>query len=142
MVPQLRCPTKGFNVSTPFGAKGERWKSFHTGVDFPCPLGTPVMSAWVGIISKAHNAGDGFGFYVRLEHWWRGVGFRTYYAHLSDCSVKPGQEVDIGKPIGLSGDSGNVTGPHLHFGVKVYDLATEEWKWIEPKFFTEEPKNE
>ena len=146
MIPQLRIPTTGFKISKPFGTKGKFWKTgFHTGVDFPTPTGTPVKAAWGGIISRAHNAGDGFGLYVRQDCFWRGCSFRVYYAHLYRVFVKPGDEVAIGDLLAESGASGNVVasspdsdGSHLHMELRVFDDAKKEWVRTEPKFFDEE----
>ena len=117
-------------ITKEFGAKGHLWlRGWHTGCDFACAEGTPVLSAWDGIVSKSHNVQDEFGLYIRLDHFWHGLHFRTYYAHLLESLVKVGQEISIHDLIGKSGASGNATGPHLHFGVKVFN------EWVKPIFF-------
>ena len=138
--PQLKKPVEGFAISTSFGRSGGNWKSgFHKGVDYPCPTGTIVKAAWDGVVSWAGDGKDGFGLYIKIEHNWKEVAFRTYYAHLSETKVAPGQEVKIGEPIGLSGHSGNVVasnpasdGSHLHFEMRVGKES------VCPKFYDQE----
>ena len=95
----------------PFSGEG----SMHTGVDISAPTGTQVHVAADGIVSHAEFMG-GYGRLVVVEH---GNGMRTYYAHLSRFDVVPGQEVRRGEVIALSGASGKVTSPHLHFEVRL-----------------------
>lgn len=129
--PQFGWPVdKVVPLSKDYGVKGKLWKrGYHTGVDFACAEGNPVMAAWDGIVSKAHNVQDEFGLYIRIDHFWKGLHFKTYYAHLLDVCVKVGQEVGIHDLIGHTGNSGNSSGPHLHFGVKVFN------EWVRPTFF-------
>ena len=95
---------------------------FHTGIDLAVPLGTPVFAAADGVVLLAGPMTDqngdlvGYGNYVILQH---GNGLRTLYAHLMIWAVKPGDSVKRGQLIGLVGSSGNSTGPHTHFEVRV-----------------------
>jgi len=108
-------PITGGSVGTPYGAKGKMWQSgSHTGDDYPCPIGTPVVAAMDGIVFN-DNPGDEYGKTVQIDH---GNGFQTLYGHLSEVSVAVGANVKRGQVIGRSGDTGNVTGPHLHFEVR------------------------
>ncbi|MEQ1885228.1 MAG: M23 family metallopeptidase [Bryobacteraceae bacterium] len=95
----------------PFSGEG----SMHTGVDISAPMGTQVQAAADGIVTHAEFMG-GYGRLVVIEH---GNGMRTYYAHLSRFDVVPGQEIRRGEILGLSGASGRVTSPHLHFEVRI-----------------------
>jgi murein DD-endopeptidase MepM/ murein hydrolase activator NlpD len=95
----------------PFSGEG----AMHTGVDISAPMGTQVHAAADGIVSHAGFMG-GYGRLVVIEH---GKGMRTYYAHLSRFDVVPGQEIRRGEIVGLSGASGKVTSPHLHFEVRL-----------------------
>ena len=91
---------------TSFGLAG------HDGVDFALPIGTPVYAADSG---KVILAGPGaYGTTIVLLHPWG----QSYYGHLSSVSVSLNQEVTKGELIGYSGETGFVTGPHLHFGIR------------------------
>lgn len=83
----------------------------HGGTDFAVPLNTPVVAALPGV-ARIRSDPDGFGTYVVVDH---GGGRETYYAHLSAATVQDGQRVAQGERLGLSGSSGNSSGPHLHF---------------------------
>jgi murein DD-endopeptidase MepM/ murein hydrolase activator NlpD len=108
-------PITGGSVGTAYGAKGKLWQSgTHTGDDYPCPIGTPVVAAMDGTVFN-DNPGDEYGKTVQIDH---GNGFQTLYGHLSEVSVAVGATVKRGQVIGRSGDTGNVTGPHLHFEVR------------------------
>ena len=108
-------PITGGSVGTPYGAQGSMWRSgSHTGDDYPCPVGTPVVAAMDGTVFN-DNPGDEYGKTVQIDH---GNGFQTLYGHLSEVSVAVGATVKRGQVIGRSGDTGNVTGPHLHFEVR------------------------
>lgn len=87
--------------------------SFHTGIDYGCPLGTAIMASEAGVIRYAAFDQTGYGYCVIIEH---DVNHATLYAHL--CSIRfgsIGRKVQQGEVIGYSGNSGNSTGPHLHF---------------------------
>lgn len=77
--------------------------------------GTPVYAVGSGVVHVT-TCGDGFGNQVLVRHR---DGYFTQYAHLSRIDVRRGQRVDAGQRLGLSGASGNVTGPHLHFEVRI-----------------------
>ena len=100
-------------VASPISSNyGKRRRRMHYGVDMGCPVGTPIVAAFDGIVrcSKA-NAG-GYGNLVVLRHH---NGLETYYAHLSKRLVNPGQLISIGDTIGLAGNTGRSYGSHLHF---------------------------
>ena len=88
--------------------------AFHPGVDIPAPVGTPVRVAGDGVVIRAEWAGA-YGRLVAVDH---GGGITTLYGHLSRIDVIAGEEVRRGQIIGLSGQSGRVTGPHLHYEVR------------------------
>jgi murein DD-endopeptidase MepM/ murein hydrolase activator NlpD len=83
----------------------------HAGIDFVVPVGTPVTTAGPGTVVTA-GPGGAYGNQVVIRHE---DGVYTQYAHLSRVSVKAGQTLAGGAQIGLSGATGNVSGPHLHF---------------------------
>ena len=102
-----------------FGPRGNR---FHTGIDYPGPTGTPVVAAASGRVTFAGFSVGGWGNLVTVAH---GGGTRTMYAHLSRVGVRVGQFVQPGQRIGRIGTSGNSTGPHLHFEVRVRGAAVD-----------------
>jgi murein DD-endopeptidase MepM/ murein hydrolase activator NlpD len=102
-----------------FGPRGNR---FHTGIDFPAPSGTPVAAAGAGIITYAGHLKGGWGLVVTIAH---GSGVRTMYAHLSRVDVKVGDSVPVGARVGLVGATGQATGPHLHFEVRLRGAAID-----------------
>lgn len=111
-------PVDSTAVSASYGQKGSVWSAgYHKGTDYPVPIGTPVYAAAAGTVSKAHHGSGShsFGIYVAIEH---PNSYTTIYAHLSQTLVKPGDAVVKGQLIGKSGDTGHVTGPHLHFEVR------------------------
>jgi len=95
-----------------FGPRGDRW---HSGIDLPAPMGTPVYAARAGEVVWAgwHGA---YGFLVAVAH---GHGERSMYAHLSRIDVRVGVRIGRGLRVGLVGATGDATGPHLHFEVRV-----------------------
>jgi peptidoglycan hydrolase-like protein with peptidoglycan-binding domain len=113
----LRWPVAG-PVGDRFGPRGDR---FHAGVDLAEPMGAPVAAAaagwvvWVGVRV-------GWGLVVTLAH---ADGVRTMYAHLSGSRVQLGQHVAAGATIGLVGSTGDATGPHLHFEVRLRGAAVD-----------------
>lgn len=107
---------------------GPRWGVLHAGIDFAMPAGTPVRAAYDGTVTKASDAGDGYGISVVVDH---GNGYLTHYAHLSTAKVGLGAHVAAGDTIGLEGSTGDSTGPHLHFEVHQGQL----WNQIDPAPF-------
>jgi hypothetical protein len=107
-------PIMGGVVGAKYGDTGKMWKGTHTGDDYPCPVGTPVVAALDGTVFN-DNPGQAYGKTVQIDH---GNGYQTLYGHLSEVSVSVGQTVKRGQIIGKSGDTGNVSGPHLHFEVR------------------------
>lgn len=106
-------------VSQPFGVNPERYARFglagHNGVDFAVPVGTPVHAVDDGEVVETLIDPDGYGVYVKLHHVWG----HSLYAHLHSWAVLQGAKVRRGQLVGTSGNSGNSTGPHLHFGLRV-----------------------
>ncbi|MET9803631.1 LysM peptidoglycan-binding domain-containing M23 family metallopeptidase [Streptomyces sp. NPDC006368] len=102
-------------VSTPYRASGSMWSSgYHTGVDFTASSGTSVKAVGPGTVVSAGWSGS-YGNEVVIKH---ADGNYSQYAHLSSLSVSSGQSVSGGQQIGLSGSTGNSTGPHLHFEIR------------------------
>ncbi|MFD7627478.1 peptidoglycan DD-metalloendopeptidase family protein [Streptomyces sp. NPDC059851] len=102
-------------VSTHYRTAGAMWSSgYHTGVDFIASSGTTVKAVGAGTVVSA-GWGGSYGNEVVIRHE---DGKYSQYAHLSQLSVSVGQSVSGGQTIGLSGSTGNSTGPHLHFEVR------------------------
>ncbi|MFJ9928603.1 Murein DD-endopeptidase MepM and murein hydrolase activator NlpD, contain LysM domain [Streptomyces misionensis] len=99
-------------VSTGYEASSSLWSSgSHTGIDFHAATGTPVHAVGVGtVVSTGWGGAYGNQIVIRMAD-----GMYTQYGHLSSIGVTVGQQVTAGQQIGLSGATGNVTGPHLHF---------------------------
>ncbi|MEV7589632.1 LysM peptidoglycan-binding domain-containing M23 family metallopeptidase [Streptomyces sp. NPDC089922] len=105
----------GGGVSTAYRTAGAMWSSgYHTGVDFVAPMGTTVKAVGAGTVVSAGWSGS-YGNEVVIRH---ADGKYSQYAHLSQLSVSSGQSVTAGQSIGLSGSTGNSTGPHLHFEIR------------------------
>ncbi|MFF5724618.1 peptidoglycan DD-metalloendopeptidase family protein [[Kitasatospora] papulosa] len=108
-------PVENANVTTQYRASGASWSSgYHTGSDFQAASGTSVRSIGEGTVVSAGWSGS-YGNEVVIQH---SDGMYSQYAHLSSLEVSTGQTVTGGQQIGLSGSTGNSTGPHLHFEVR------------------------
>lgn len=123
-------------ISSPFGPRIHpitKANSFHYGVDYPCPEGTPIFAIASGkvVVAKMQQGGKGLGNYVTLLHT---DGTYSIYAHLKSRHVYQGDIVKAGQQIGLSGNTGDSTGPHLHFGIcRKYNAAkVNSSEWIDP----------
>ncbi|MEU1478724.1 M23 family metallopeptidase [Streptomyces sp. NPDC001668] len=108
-------PVAVYELSAGFGSGGSRWVNRHTGQDFAVPIGTPVRAVGAGRVVKV-SCGGAFGIEIVVEH---PDGYYTQYAHLAAATVDQGESVVPGQWIGQSGTTGNSTGPHLHFEVRV-----------------------
>lgn len=111
--PKYVLPVTQRGLSAYFGQAGVNWMSVHTGIDFPVSYGTTVMAATDGVVSTKWNSAYGNMMIVTAKD-----GTETWYCHLSSYRVASGTTVKAGDPIAYSGNSGNSTGPHLHFEVR------------------------
>ncbi|MFJ9540404.1 M23 family metallopeptidase [Streptomyces sp. NPDC101225] len=111
--PKFMLPVTQKGLSAYFGQAGVNWMSVHTGIDFPVSYGTTVMAATDGTVRTQWNNAYGNMMIVTAKD-----GTETWYCHLSSYRVSSGTEVKAGTPIAYSGNSGNSTGPHLHFEVR------------------------
>ena len=95
--------------------------SYHGGIDFPCAVGTNVVAAQKGVVAGVQRLDYSYGYYVLIYHGTDASGDKvfTLYAHNSSILVSPGQSVYKGQQIAKSGSTGNSTGPHSHFEIRV-----------------------
>ncbi|MER7026617.1 MULTISPECIES: M23 family metallopeptidase [Streptomyces] len=110
--PKFLLPVAQHGLSALFGQAGVNWMSVHTGIDFPVQYGTPVMAATDGTVRTQWNSAYGNMAIVTSPD-----GTETWYCHLSSTKIRSGS-VKAGDQIAYSGNSGNSTGPHLHFEVR------------------------
>lgn len=125
---QLIFPADSTRTSSTFGMRGNPTgggTQFHVGTDFPVPTGTAVKATESGTVTFAgvHSTG---GNRVEIDH---GNGVVTAYSHNSQLNVSVGESVSQGDTIAQAGSTGNSTGPHIHFEVKVND------KWVDPEYY-------
>lgn len=102
-------------ITSKFGYRTDpktgKQNAFHNGLDLAVPLNTPIKSPMPGVVFSISTVGDG-GNQIILKH---DNGYKTGYAHLNKILVKKGDKIKQGDVIGLSGNTGKSTGPHLHF---------------------------
>ncbi|MFB6982811.1 peptidoglycan DD-metalloendopeptidase family protein [Streptomyces scopuliridis] len=110
--PKFVLPVSQHGLSARYGQAGVNWMSVHTGIDFPVSYGTPVMAATDGTVRTQYNSAYGNMAIVTAPD-----GTETWYCHLSTTKIRSGS-VKAGDVIAYSGNSGNSTGPHLHFEVR------------------------
>jgi len=120
--PQFLLPVEGYPITSGFGNRvhpifGDL--RFHNGIDIGTPIGIPVRASSSGYVSFADWDG-GYGKTVIIQHTG---GYETLYAHLDHVQVKVGDRVRSSQIIGLSGSTGYVTGPHLHFEIRRNEIA-------------------
>ncbi|WP_416972290.1 M23 family metallopeptidase [Streptomyces sp. 4F14] len=111
--PKYALPVAQHGLSAYYGQSGINWMSMHTGIDFPVAYGTTVMAATDGTVRTQWNSAYGNMVILTAKD-----GTETWYCHLSSYRVASGTTVKAGEPIAYSGNSGNSTGPHLHFEVR------------------------
>jgi len=109
----------------PYGMAGQ---AGHNGLDYAAPLGSPVLAAHVGVVQVGFDE-RGYGNYVKVV----GARLTTIYAHLSHVSVNAGDRVQAGDQLGNVGSTGNSTGPHLHFGLRIAGVRNQAYgNWLDP----------
>ncbi|MCT9009136.1 M23 family metallopeptidase [Streptomyces rhizosphaerihabitans] len=112
---------------TRFGVAGKMWSSgHHTGLDFPVPIGTRINAVDNGKVTYAAGGGP-YGNHVEISH---GGGLSSLYARMSRILTSVGQVVKQGQEIGKSGDTGNVTGPHLYLEARVGGKPVDPMKYL------------
>jgi murein DD-endopeptidase MepM/ murein hydrolase activator NlpD len=126
--------TQGFGPTRyVFEASYAGFPHFHTGIDLAMPLGTPVFAAADGVVLLARPMADtggllvGYGNYVIIQH---DAGLKTLYGHLLAIGVKEGDVVHRGQLVGLVGSTGNSTGPHTHFEVRIENSPVDPMQML------------
>ncbi len=104
-----------------------RWGRMHKGVDWACPIGTAVKASCAGTVVQS-GWSNGYGYCITLRH---ADGKQTRYGHLKKTLVSVGQTVSQGEKIGLSGNTGRSTGPHLHFEILINGSQVDPLKYLE-----------
>jgi murein DD-endopeptidase MepM/ murein hydrolase activator NlpD len=110
--PPFQQPLKNIRVSSRFG---KRHRVRHEGVDLFASKGTPVYASAYGQVVYAGESIDGYGLAVIVRHR---RDYASLYAHASELRVQVGERVEKGQCLAYSGESGNATGPHLHFEIR------------------------
>lgn len=116
-VPPVVPDRNTYRISSSFGYRSDPFtgrKKRHTGMDFACEVGNGIYATADGVVETVRSGSYGYGKYVIVDH---GFGYKTRYAHLSRINVESGAVVRRGTLIGLSGNSGRSSGPHLHYEV-------------------------
>lgn len=140
MILTFRRPVpKTFPISSKFGWRTLRGKAdFHPGIDFAVPVGTPVLAIADGVAFRAGWQNDeepttGFGLRVMQSVKIAGQAYWLFYGHMSEVRVKSGDQIKAGQLLGLSGNTGNSTGPHLHIGCRKSDSNEyEDMTFVDP----------
>ena len=104
---------------------GRRWGRLHAGIDMACGTGCPIRAAAGTVVSAGWEGG--YGRAVRVRH---ADGTETLYAHMSALSVGRGEKVGAGQQLGREGSTGNSTGPHLHFEVRIGGNPINPLVWL------------
>lgn len=129
--------TRSDNQKTPQGPLGFIWpvagmlsqgfSRYHSGVDLAGPIGSPIAAAAGGTVASVAQERWGYGWHVVVDH---GNGRSTLYAHLSQINVSPGQKISQGQTVGLRGNTGRSTGPHLHFEVRINGIPQNPLSYL------------
>jgi murein DD-endopeptidase MepM/ murein hydrolase activator NlpD len=99
---------------------------FHDGLDIACPVGTDIYATFYGTVAATGNS-KSLGNYIRLAY---SNGYSALYAHLSKVYVETGDEVNQGDIIALSGNTGQSTGPHLHYSIHKGSQFMNAYKYV------------
>lgn len=121
-------PLKSMQLTSTFGVRVHpvlRTRKMHNGADYSALVGTPTYSINDGIVKRViDDSTCGKGLVINLPG-----NYSSTYCHLSEVKVTSGQEVKSGQVVGLTGNTGRSTGPHLHWGIK------KDGRWIDPEKF-------
>jgi murein DD-endopeptidase MepM/ murein hydrolase activator NlpD len=121
----------GFPMTQAWGRNADFYKQFtydgvplrgHNGLDFGLPVGTPLLAVDDAEVIRSGFDPGGFGNYVLLDHLWG----ESLYAHLDRVDVRAGDRLNEGDQLGLSGNTGMSTGPHLHFSIRIHPYERKD----------------
>ena len=118
-------PVSGI-ITSRFGNRESIRTSGHTGLDIAAPAGTPIKAAASGTVTFAGYSG-GYGYVIKMNN---GNGVQTYYGHCSRLYVSAGEKIEAGEVIAAVGSTGNSTGNHLHFEVRVNGSVVNPQKYL------------
>jgi murein DD-endopeptidase MepM/ murein hydrolase activator NlpD len=122
--------SQGFGpTSLPFEPPYGAYPHFHTGMDLVEPFGSPIYAADDGLVALVGSSSSGYGNYIVIAH---SGGLDTLYGHLSAALVAVGQTVAQGQPVGLEGSTGNSTGAHLHFELRINQKPVDPAPYLPP----------
>lgn len=122
--PEYIIPMEHYTISSYYGP---RWGRVHEGVDMAVATGEAVHATAAGTVVRAEYY-SGYGYCIDIDH---GSGVMSRYGHLSRMDVGVGQVVEQGEQIGLSGNTGNSTGPHLHFEIRIDNTAVNPYDYLD-----------
>lgn len=129
--PELRLPLDKSVLTSAFGMRvspiSGKWL-FHKGIDMAAPQGTPIFACKSGTVTHVGVMDPTYGNYVIIDH---GKGMTSFYAHMKEILVNKNSTVLCGEKIGLVGVTGQVTGPHLHFEIRMNGEAQDPQKYIQ-----------
>ena len=128
-------PVTGHDVDSPFGLRRLPWEDharLHAGVDIAAPLGTMVMACADGVVTKVGNS-PSYGHYLEVAHV---DGLNSFYAHLSHTAkgAKVGVAMKRGETVGFVGNTGDSTGPHLHFEIRNHTRPLNPLLFVDRSF--------
>lgn len=124
-------PTHSNVITSSFGYRSDPFKgvsAYHSGIDIAGDIGDPVYAAMAGVVTASDQMGAR-GKYIIIEHT---NGLETWYMHLNGMTVKAGDKVNKGEQIGMLGNTGRSTGPHLHFQVVKQNKAVNPLNYVKP----------
>ena len=105
---------------------GRRWGRLHAGVDLAAGTGSPIRAVAAGTVIASGNEG-GYGNCIRIQH---ADGSVSLYGHMSSLIARKGAKVSAGDQIGREGNTGQSTGPHLHFEIRINDVPINPVPWL------------
>ena len=120
-IPSISIVTQTFAEHV-HAARVHGWQNYNGGIDWAVASGTPIKAAQSGKVTLARRDATGYGTHVRIQH---DEGYLTIYGHMMDFAVKSGDVVNAGDVIGRSDNTGNSTGPHLHFELRKNNVAID-----------------